>query len=282
MHDAPEEAHGTSGPGWSPEDLEAQPLQHAFLNDRVCSECSLTFPAQASRSSLSLIKHAAQSKHKSFGCICGNSYNRKDALKRHIISATGPQKDFCCRVCHRSFGRKEHLVQHLRGFHHGDFRVFDFLAKQEDISTGYLRFWGGLYVCPHAGCPANRSEAWIAAQSESDSDRWPFQNAEIFDLHMAHIHNEIAYTCPTDPCSFPKGKWFKDSVDFEQHCRIQHKVDVKAERREEFRPFCAHAGCGLRLVQDQYSRRFGWQFRCPNSVEDKDKDQYGANRWRHL
>jgi len=274
MHNALGAAHGTSSPSRHPGGLDYQCGQHACVDDGVCSECSLMFPLRANNSSLSLTQHASRSKHKSFRCICGNSYNRKDVLKRHIIAADSAESDFHCHLCDRSFRRKDHLTQHLGGFHHGDFRAFDLLVENKGVPTFLSPV---LCVCPHAGCPANRSEAWIAAQSTSGFDEWPFRFIDVFDLHMAHIHNEIAYTCPTDSCSLPKGKFFKYRKDFEEHCWIEHKVEVKAERREEFRPFCWQAGCRLRLVQGQYS----WQLRCPNSVED-EKDQSGYIRWRHL
>ncbi|KAE9369755.1 hypothetical protein N431DRAFT_53088 [Stipitochalara longipes BDJ] len=82
----------------------------------VCNQCSQPFPHKSA-----LDKHAKQTRHKAHACSCGITFTRFDVLNRHVQSFN-PKTVYPCSYCSKytgmsAFTRRDHLTQHLRGFH---------------------------------------------------------------------------------------------------------------------------------------------------------------------
>jgi uncharacterized Zn-finger protein len=89
-------------------------------NPLACIECHTIFPSRAQ-----LQGHTESKQHSPFQCICGTKFARVDVLHRHIDSHGKEIPMFPCTFCklHRGrqgFRRRDHLVQHLRGYHKFD------------------------------------------------------------------------------------------------------------------------------------------------------------------
>ncbi|KAH6723615.1 hypothetical protein BKA61DRAFT_13825 [Leptodontidium sp. MPI-SDFR-AT-0119] len=82
-----------------------------------CQECGLRFTKKAS---LSL--HTKRTRHSPYLCKCKATFSRLDVLDRHIQAYTSEASISCpyCQTNPKSFGRQDHLTQHLRGFHNMD------------------------------------------------------------------------------------------------------------------------------------------------------------------
>ncbi|KAI1276315.1 hypothetical protein F5Y07DRAFT_399573 [Xylaria sp. FL0933] len=92
---------------------------HAIWDDLTiaCGECNETFQDETK-----LLKHAKHQKHSPYACSCGIRFARNDTLTRHLKSFTEARVKYPCTLCKRhrdkaSFRRRDHLVQHLRGYH---------------------------------------------------------------------------------------------------------------------------------------------------------------------
>ncbi|KAH8668556.1 hypothetical protein BX600DRAFT_259266 [Xylariales sp. PMI_506] len=80
-----------------------------FASPHTCAQCSETCQVESD-----LRRHGEQEGHRPYACFCGIFFKRLDALKRHVGSG-GPSNK--CDLCDSSFGRRDHLLQHLRAFH---------------------------------------------------------------------------------------------------------------------------------------------------------------------
>ena len=115
---------------------------------KVCDECGDLHESHAS-----LDRHARASKHSAYRCKCTKLFSRLDVLERHLknYQVGGPR--YPCHYCklHRgqsSFRRKEHLTQHLQGYHHMD------VVRNENTWTSRQ------LICPHTDCSWHRGPAF--------------------------------------------------------------------------------------------------------------------------
>ncbi|KAK4547390.1 hypothetical protein LTR36_001046 [Oleoguttula mirabilis] len=84
-----------------------------------CTECKVPFA-----NSYKLEQHAKAAGHKAYACEdarCRKSYYSRSSYVRHVASHKGPGPHVC-KVCarynqHKTFKRKDHLVQHERNCH---------------------------------------------------------------------------------------------------------------------------------------------------------------------
>lgn len=73
-------------------------------------------------------QHATKNKHKAYVCICGKSFAKLSALRRHIEESTQARKHKC-PLCDNEFKRPGHVEQHLRLIH----------EKPKDVTKDLLR-----------------------------------------------------------------------------------------------------------------------------------------------
>lgn len=91
------------------------PTRSRPLQDRkhACRECDEVFTT-----GYRLEEHAKKYNHRCYVCTvpgCGKSYCRRDVLLRHTLKHKTSKLP--CKVCQKSFKRKDHLFQHLRSQH---------------------------------------------------------------------------------------------------------------------------------------------------------------------
>lgn len=103
-----------------------------------CYQCGLQFTNKASLNS-----HTKKTRHTPYICSCNATFSRLDVLDRHIQAFTSNASISCpyCQTKPKSFGRQDHLTQHLRGFHNMDIithpnntsRTVTSEAQEEDL-----------------------------------------------------------------------------------------------------------------------------------------------------
>lgn len=108
---------------------------------QTCASC-----VQGFNSSASPEKHGKDVNHQPFKCACGKGFGRPDTLKRHKASACklrlpllDVQPRFGCPFCsnhdgNKAFARRDHLDQHLRGFHKFEKKGIAYLKERNDTN----------------------------------------------------------------------------------------------------------------------------------------------------
>ncbi|KAI0430376.1 hypothetical protein F5Y09DRAFT_307999 [Xylaria sp. FL1042] len=92
----------------------------------ACFVCSSTF-----RNDTELLKHGKDTNHQPYACYCGKTFSRLSTITRHLGSraaasvTSDASAKYSCPVCtkydgEKAFGRRDHLLQHLRGHHKFD------------------------------------------------------------------------------------------------------------------------------------------------------------------
>ncbi|KAI2632606.1 hypothetical protein GGS26DRAFT_591046 [Hypomontagnella submonticulosa] len=92
--------------------------------------------------------HAKESGHKAYGCPCGANFSRFDALARHVKSKPDSLPQHPCMLCHgrqgaSGFSRRDHLVQHLTGYHKVDGDIISTLIASIPMVAGTATDEGG-------------------------------------------------------------------------------------------------------------------------------------------
>lgn len=108
-----------------------------------CLRCFRTFP-----NTTQLNRHAKESGHKAYGCPCGANFSRFDALARHVKSKPDSLPQHPCMLCHgrqgaSGFSRRDHLVQHLTGYHKVDGDIISTLIASIPMVAGTATDEGG-------------------------------------------------------------------------------------------------------------------------------------------
>ncbi|KAI1659463.1 hypothetical protein F4813DRAFT_353055 [Daldinia decipiens] len=126
----------------------------------VDSTCYKTFGTNEQ-----LRKHGEKEGHNAYGCICGTTFTRLDALNRHISSKSRNAAQYLCEYCYayqgeNAFSRRDHLTQHLKVYHRID--TADKLgqhklrrSKKATVAPGPQASMPLMppYPCPVLGCP---------------------------------------------------------------------------------------------------------------------------------
>ncbi|KAI0202539.1 hypothetical protein F4808DRAFT_65576 [Astrocystis sublimbata] len=151
------------------------PPKFLRLSDRdsvascVCINCHINC-----RNDATLRKHGADEGHTPYGCVCGSTFCRLDALERHINSKNKVIK-VQCSLCQegeasRAFHRLDHLSQHLRNFHRiAEGKIPDEFAvssEQDSAAENGLPRTQLLpsFPCPVLGCDKIGEQAYCRQQ----------------------------------------------------------------------------------------------------------------------
>lgn len=170
--------------------------------------------------------HAAGTGHSPFTCFhqsCESQFSRPDSLERHIAQHLESQPRYECPHCYkhngdRAFKRRDHLTQHLRGYH--NIGVDGMKSKANS--------------CPHASCDHYRAGVFATDGSPifkdgyraygyvvADEDQ-AFKSAKAFQDHMRKSHNETPFQCPVSGCDRKGAKgWFRKR-EFIKHHQKEH------------------------------------------------------------
>jgi hypothetical protein len=205
----------------SHESIPHTPAHHPVWDDSTitCAECNETFD-----SAYELLEHADNRQHSPYACSCGVKFVRNDALKRHIASYLKENAKYACTFCRRhrgkhAFRRKDHLVQHLRGYHK---------MEREEISNvlplgAQGTNWGlEALICPHADCEAYRDNVFKSLPRKEKLERMPFQKRSDYYKHMRDIHKESMFPCHVANCDRVGVKGYLRAKDFMKHIANKH------------------------------------------------------------
>lgn len=172
--------------------LDHHDHQHGWLHDTgtECGECGESFQGQGP---YAFGRHLRKSSHRGVICLCGSRFTRPSALDRHIgLYSEHTPRHRCPRPgCknHRrgkiGFARKDHLVQHLRGYH-----------KENQTLKGRL-----LPTCPHPGCDNYREWSFHLQPLPKQIEDKPFENRTQYNKHMRLVHQESPISCRVPGCS---------------------------------------------------------------------------------
>jgi len=172
-----------------------------------CQQCNVSFASQ-----LLLEEHASQSGHASFICDhqdCGKTFSRLDTYQRHQKVHQEEAERFSCKYCKKyrganGFKRKDHLTQHIRGYHH----------IGEDEALNFSRG----YSCKEKGCSEYRelNNKWDASHA--------FTKRPDYVKHMRTVHDTSEYPCPEPGCERVGGKGYFRVADLRAHLKKVHDI----------------------------------------------------------
>lgn len=181
------------------------------ISAHTCDECDEVFNSQAD-----LHRHAREQRHAAYACKCNQTFSRADVLERHLDQYLPGKPKYPCPHCKRhrgdnAFKRKQHLTQHLRGYHH--------IGAEINSSWGYHSL---PQVCPHPECPEYRGPEFQDLSSSERQNQKPFRNQGEFTKHMREAHDESSFPCDIAHCPRVRGKGYFRENDFLKHRKNQH------------------------------------------------------------
>lgn len=228
---------------------EAHPVasdHHPVLgpSEFSCFECNISFPHQAA-----LHDHASISQHNPVACSCGERFSRLDALNRHCNSFRKRGRSYPCKFCKRhrgrkAFGRKDHLVQHLRGYHKFDQEEINNISR----NYGYKSKYRQILVCPHAGCEYHRGEEFKRFTWSRTTADIPFENQSDYRKHLKDVHEDTPFPCHVAGCDRVGRRGYIRERDLMKHLTSQHPdaAEYSPAPREDTLYNCGD--CGKRYM----------------------------------
>ncbi|KAK6071888.1 hypothetical protein SCUP515_07672 [Seiridium cupressi] len=194
----------------------------------ACIECGEISPSRAQ-----LQAHANLKQHSPFQCICGKKFARLDVLHRHFDSYGRDMPKFPCTFCksHRGklgFRRRDHLVQHLRGYHKFDLEEIYNISPSN--RTPKLQNWP---VCPHPGCESHRPSSFRYLSDELQLEEAPFKKQSDLSKHLKVVHDETPFPCNFPGCDKAGGKGYVRQKDLMKHHAAKHPEFAQSEATEQ-------------------------------------------------
>ncbi|KAI1805688.1 hypothetical protein F4811DRAFT_513874 [Daldinia bambusicola] len=219
--------------------LDHDPVLGPAINS--CIECNASFDT------LSLLNnHAMKTQHYSFACLCGERFSRYDAQGRHIKSFRKDSRSYPCNLCKRHRGRKafhrrDHLVQHLRGYHQLDTKeITNHCPKvnprqQSDAYSPVL-------VCPFVGCEHYRDKEFRNLDEFEQQEQCPFKSKSHYSNHLKDAHGEVPFPCHVLECDRVGSKGYLREKALKRHLAAQHPdaPEYSPASRKKYQYNCAH------------------------------------------
>ncbi|KAK2772455.1 CROL alpha [Colletotrichum kahawae] len=221
-----------------------------------CAECKEEFKNRAQ-----LQQHAIEAQHTPFACICGKGFARLDVLYRHIDSFGNEMPKYPCSYCkkHRGkdgFRRRDHLVQHIRGYH-----KFEAEEKLGDILPSRRGRYGIPQVCPYPGCEFHRGDSFKDLSAEEQRSTKPFSTQAEYTKHMKEAHDFTPFPCNVVGCIKTGKKGYTREKDLINHRNKEHSEAAPyVPKPRDLRIACRFPGCGALLGPNSLSwhRHRGW------------------------
>jgi hypothetical protein len=199
-----------------------QARESHFASAHPCAECGLVFSRMAE------LNEHAWSCSPAFKCHyegCSSTFSHYSTLERHYSGHLNNTPRFPCPHCQKyqgdaGFKRRDHLTQHLRGYHH---------IGVEDIKSTAS-------PCPHANCEAYREGAYEANGSLArlyifSKERHAFSTPKDFQNHMRKVHDETPFQCSASGCDRHGAKGYFRIRDLEKHQRKEHNAISESLRQ---------------------------------------------------
>ncbi|KAF4872746.1 Zinc finger protein Gfi-1 [Colletotrichum siamense] len=182
-----------------------------------CAECRKEFKSRAQ-----LQQHAIEAQHTPFACVCGKGFARLDVLYRHLDSFGNQMPKYPCQFCkkHRGkngFKRRDHLVQHIRGYH-----KFEAEEKLGDILPSRRGKYGIPQVCPYPGCEFHRGDSFKELSAEEQRSSKPFSTQAEYTKHMKEAHDFTPFACNVAGCVKTGKKGYSREKDLINHRKKEH------------------------------------------------------------
>lgn len=203
-----------------PVDSPASDSSHGHLRpgtEMTCQECDTQFATKAS-----LQNHVKETQHAPYICMCTKTFSRLDVLNRHT-QIFNPEVSFPCPYCQkyrgpRSFSRRDHLAQHLRGFHNIE-SLID--PEQTSMSLPVPRLKKNL-TCPHEDCLYHEGSGFEISMSGPRVQRPSFQSQSEYTSYLREVHDESLFSCMALGCARKGGKGFFRKRDLLKHMQDHH------------------------------------------------------------
>ncbi|KAI0802325.1 hypothetical protein GGR55DRAFT_454953 [Xylaria sp. FL0064] len=208
----------------------------------ACAECNEAFQDETD-----LLKHAKYQKHSPYTCSCGIKFARNDVLLRHLKSFTKESAKYPCTFCRRhrgktAFRRRDHLVQHLKGYHKME------PEEINNISPPTSRVQSRqILSCPVGDCEAYRDGAFKALPWRTQVEGRPFQKQSDYNKHMRDVHKESAFSCPVGSCDRVGAKGYMREKDLIKHLAEKHPEAPSYSYVPSMPSKYRCAGCGKEL-----------------------------------
>ncbi|KAI1412375.1 hypothetical protein F5Y13DRAFT_190371 [Hypoxylon sp. FL1857] len=196
-----------------PEASEHHRVEEASQNS--CATCSISFDDNGG-----LERHSSSAGHSAYVCSCDTGFTRLDALRRHVKSFDRRLPQFPCTFCkgHRGkhgFRRRDHLVQHLSGYHKFDTeeirKVFPRNATDYDC-----------FVCPLPGCEFHRGQEFFRLGWSEQRAQAPFRRRSNFNKHLKDAHKATPYPCPVAGCDRVEANGYMTGKGLTEHLAREH------------------------------------------------------------
>ncbi|CZR70122.1 uncharacterized protein PAC_20023 [Phialocephala subalpina] len=199
-------------------EINMMQFQHAQIQPlaaNTCQQCNIRF-----ENKITLDNHAKQTQHGTYACVCGETFSRFDCLNRHL-DRFNPGVLHPCLYCSKysgsnAFHRRDHLIQHLRNFHHhaDPDETHDLQISFHQKRPARKR----IPTCPHDGC-AYHSQPSTASLFSGNSQQLVFQTQKEYTKHLREVHNESRFPCPALRCDRIGGKGYFRKKDLLKHER---------------------------------------------------------------
>ncbi|KAI0137148.1 hypothetical protein BJ170DRAFT_678004 [Xylariales sp. AK1849] len=212
----------------------------ALAEHNECSECGAVL-----KSLYQLQRHATSEKHSPFRCACDIKFARIDVLNRHIDSYIKDIPKFPCTFCkfHQGrlgFRRRDHLVQHLRGYHNFD---SDKINKISPPLRGPRELvWR---ICPHTECEFYRDYSFQTLPWTEQVKLKPFEKQAHLTKHLKEVHDETSFPCDVPGCNRVGAMGYVRERDLMKHRFAEHpEADEYTAVPRNYVYKCPYLNCG--------------------------------------
>lgn len=232
---------------------EHERVQSAHPN--TCMECLESF-----KDPIVLFVHYKRESHTPFMCKCRKRFTRLDVLVRHVRTNKAEAQKYACPHCKscpggKSFKRKDHLTQHIRGYHHIVIDKYHHMDEYFD------------FLCPHPDCLQYRQPDFADLALDIRRKIKPFGSFKEFTQHMRTVHDDAPYPCDVRGCLRVRGKGYIRRLDLIKHRKREHPEAPKFENFLSCRlPGCSGNGENFKGIRDHYVGEHGYSLKLASSL----------------